>query len=226
MSGSSPIYVQYGCGCSCPSGWLNFDASPTLRLQRLPIIGGLFRHGHTVFPKGVRYGDVVRGLPIADASAQGIYASHVLEHLPQADFWVALHNTFRMLKPGGIFRLVVPDLQARAERYLRDTGLNRPEANSWFMQATGLGRERRSRGLSPLLREAFGRSVHLWMWDENSLAAALHRTGFIGIRRCRFGDCADAAFQQVEEAGRFHDSRAGIEECAMEAVRPARRDSC
>jgi hypothetical protein len=152
--------------------------------------------------------------------------SHVLEHLSHADFWTALHNTFRMLKPGGIFRLVVPDPQARAERYLLDTGLNRPEANSWFMRATRLGRERRSHGLGPLLREAFGRSAHLWMWDENSLAAALHKAGFIGIRRCRFGDCADAAFRQVEEAERVHDSRAGIEECAMEAVRPDRGKSC
>jgi hypothetical protein len=123
---------------------------------------------------------------------QGIYASHVLEHLSCADFWTALDHTLRMLKPGGIFRLVVPDLQARAERYLRDTALNRPEANSWFMQATRLGRERHSRGLGPLLREMFGGSAHLWMWDENSLTAALGKTGFTGIRRCRFGDCADA----------------------------------
>lgn len=226
MNSSAPSYVQYGCGCSCPSGWINFDSSPTLRLQRLPIIGGLFRRGDTVFPQDVRYGDIVKGLPVADASVQGIYASHVLEHLSYDDFWTALHHTFRMLKPGGIFRLVVPDLQARAERYLRDTGLNRPEANSWFMQATRLGRERRSRGLGPLLRETLGGSTHLWMWDENSVAAALRKTGFTGIRRCRFGDCADAAFRQVEEAERFHDSHADIEECAMEAVRPDRRNSC
>ncbi|CAO5043555.1 MULTISPECIES: hypothetical protein [Microcystis] len=28
-------YVQYGCGWSAPSQWRNFDASPTLRFERM-----------------------------------------------------------------------------------------------------------------------------------------------------------------------------------------------
>jgi hypothetical protein len=43
------VYVQYGCGSSAPEGWLNFDAS--LRVQ-LGIRG-------KVFPRNVRYGDIV-----------------------------------------------------------------------------------------------------------------------------------------------------------------------
>jgi len=213
-----PIYVQYGCGQSCPSGWLNFDASPWLWLRTLPLVGRILPLGP--FPRGVRYGDIVTGLPIAAQSVQGVYASHVLEHLSYADFWSALDHTFRMLKPGGIFRLVVPDLQARAERYLHELALGRPEANVWFMRASGLGREHDVPGLGPRLRRTFGRSAHLWMWDEKSLAAALGKAGFARIRRCRFGDCADAVFQQVEDADRFHDGPAGIEECAMEAIKP------
>ena len=34
-------YVQYGCGLSAPHEWLNFDASPILRLQKLPLLGQL-----------------------------------------------------------------------------------------------------------------------------------------------------------------------------------------
>jgi hypothetical protein len=40
---SGPIYLQYGCSQSYPDSWINFDTSPTLRLQRLPVIGGLFK---------------------------------------------------------------------------------------------------------------------------------------------------------------------------------------
>lgn len=224
MTPIDPIYVQYGCGQSCPSGWLNFDASPWLGLRRLPLLGRFLRLGP--FPRGVRYGDIVTGLPIADDSVQGVYASHVLEHLCYADFWSALEHTFRMLRPGGTFRLVIPDLQTRAERYLHDVALGRAEASTWFMRATGLGREDRLRGVGPRLRRMFGRSAHLWMWDEKSLAAALRKTGFTAIRRCRFGDCADAAFRQVEAADRFHDTQADIEECAMEAIKPDRQELC
>jgi Methyltransferase domain len=218
---SQPFYVQYGCGLSCPSGWLNFDASPTLRLQTLPIIGGLFRHGTAVFPQGVLYGDIVKGLPVAEGSVQGVYASHVLEHLSYADFWTALQHTFRMLQPGGIFRLVVPDLKARAKKYIAEVELGHAEASARFMRAAHLGLEQRPRGLSALMRSALGNSAHLWMWDEHSMTAALKKTGFTNIRRCRFGDCKDDAFRRVEDADRFYDSVVAAEECAMEAIKPA-----
>ena len=42
-SGDKKIYVQYGAGNQAVEGWLNFDASPTLRIQKIPIIGRLLR---------------------------------------------------------------------------------------------------------------------------------------------------------------------------------------
>jgi SAM-dependent methyltransferase len=217
---SGPIYLQYGCGQSCPGGWINFDASPTLRLQRLPVVGRLFKRGTTVFPDAVRFGDIVKGLPIADGSVQGIYASHVLEHLSYAEFWTALDHTFRLLKPGGMFRLVVPDLKIRAQKYIERLDSGQAEANAWFMRGAHLGLESPPRGLVAFARSIFGRSAHLWMWDESSLAAALAKTGFVNIRRCRFGDCPDDKFRLAEDAGRFYDAHDGVEECGMEAMKP------
>ena len=63
MKPPSGEYVQYGCGMSCPDLWINFDASPRLRLQRLPIVGRAFQWGKIVFPKNVRYGDIIRAFP-------------------------------------------------------------------------------------------------------------------------------------------------------------------
>lgn len=211
-----PTYVQYGCGLSCPDGWINFDASPTLRLQRLPLIGRLFRWP-PVFPQAVRYGDIVKGLPLPEGSADLIYASHVLEHLSYDDIWRALRNTHRALKPGGVFRLVVPDLQTRAAGYLAKLEQGESQANDWFMRASGLGLESRRKTPMAILRAALGGSQHFWMWDEASMTDALRRTGFIEIRRCRFNDAEDSAFAQVEDPSRFRDPTWGLEECAMEA---------
>jgi len=218
MAVAKPVYVQFGCGFSCPDGWLNFDASPTLRTQRLPLIGRLLARGSVVFPRNVRFGDIVKGLPVADDSASGVYASHVLEHLSRADFSTALAHTFRMLRPGGIFRLVVPDLEARARLYLART--DDTQANDWFMEASHLGEARRETGVIGLLRAALGNSRHLWMWDERAMRAALERQGFVRVRRCTFNDCVDVAFRAVERADRFLDAGLGIDECAMEAVKP------
>ena len=112
-------YVQFGCGACAPATWTNFDASPTLRLQRIPLLGAVLTRGGPRFPRGARYGDIVRGLPVEPGSCRAVYCSHVLEHLSLEDFRTALRNTFSCLRPGGIFRLVVPDFERLAREYLR-----------------------------------------------------------------------------------------------------------
>lgn len=186
------MYVQYGCGFCAPKGWINFDASPTLRFERFPVIGSLYTRNAQRFPANVRYGDIVKGLPIAPASCDGIYASHVLEHLSRADCMTALRNTRRYLKSSGLFRLVVPDLAKIATDYASHGDAHR------FMRDSGLGRERHS-----IIRDALGNSAHLWLWDEGSMTAALRETGFHDVRRAQLNDSADAKFREVEDGGRF-----------------------
>lgn len=63
------LYVQYGRGLSAPIEWKNFDVSPTLRIQKAPLIGGLLKGRlNVVFPSNVLYGDIIKGLPIQDNS--------------------------------------------------------------------------------------------------------------------------------------------------------------
>src|SRR5437870_3987776 len=104
--------LHYGCGVFEAPGWYNWDASPTLRLQRLPLVGAVFRKWLPPhFPASVHFGDIVHGLPLQPDSCEAIYCCHVLEHLALEDLRSALHNTHRYLKVGGIFRLVVPDFE-------------------------------------------------------------------------------------------------------------------
>jgi hypothetical protein len=103
-------YVQYGCGDCAPTSSLNFDCSPTLRFERLPLIGQLYTRNEQRFPQNVLYGELVKGLPIPVGVCGGIFCSYVLEHLSLEEFRVALGGTFEHLRPGGTFRLVLPDL--------------------------------------------------------------------------------------------------------------------
>lgn len=223
MQGSSPLYVQYGCGLSIGEGWINFDNSPTLWLQRLPVLGTLAsrQSGSVVFPAEVRYGDICAGLLVAPNSCAGIYASHVLEHLSFDDFRIALRNTYHMLMPGGLFRLIVPDLEGRARKYLDLLATGSDDANSFFMENSHLGTRQRARSVLSRLREQFGNSKHLWMWDERSMTAELSRVGFVSIRRCRFNDSVDGMFAKVEDSDRFFDETIDASEIAIECARPA-----
>lgn len=207
------LYVQYGCAFSAPAGWVNFDSSPTVRFERLPVVGRLYTKNTTRFPPTVRYGDVVAGLPVETASCRGVYASHVLEHLSLEDCRTALRETLRILAPGGTFRLVVPDLTVYAERYLAGVASRDSVASLRFLEETGLGVRSRPRGPAGLASRLFGNSAHLWMWDEISLRAELDRAGFSTVRRALLGDSEDPMFATAEDPDRFVDA------CALEAKR-------
>ena len=195
-------YVQYGSGRSSPSAWRNFDASPTLRFERLPLIGLLYTKNESRFPSNVEYGDIVKGLPVSTGSCKGVYCSHILEHLSLNEFRTALRNTKEILEPGGIFRLVLPDLEHSARSYI-DNPSN--EAALEFMKETSLGHERRARGLKGLITAWLGNSQHLWMWDYKSIKPELEHSGFVGVRRASFGDSSDPFFGKVEEKVRWDD---------------------
>ena len=198
----SGLYVQYGCGFSAPKGWWNFDSSPVLRFERIPVLGRVYTKNASRFPENVRYGDIVKGLPVQPGSCRGIYCSHILEHLAFDDARRALDHTHRYLEAGGTFRLVVPDLRELARSYLAEES---PTAAHEFMETASLGSRRRARGMLDLLRLWLGNSAHLWMWDEKSLTGTLEEHGFVRVRRCAFGDAADPKFREVEEAERFHN---------------------
>jgi SAM-dependent methyltransferase len=191
-------YVQFGCGLSAPSSWENYDASPTLRLQRLPIVGGMV--GGPKFPEIVRYGDIRNGLSLPDACVDAVYCSHTLEHLSLDDLRTALRQTLRILRPGGTFRFVLPDLRKLARDYVAsgDAG-----AAVTFMERSLLGRRSRPKGVQGLLRLWIGNAEHMWMWDYESLAAELASAGFAGVRRAQFGDSAIGQFKDVESEARW-----------------------
>jgi SAM-dependent methyltransferase len=204
MDPESQFYVHYGCGTTAPPSWTNFDISPTLRLQKIPLLVSIARRKGPTFPKNVRYGDIVRGLPVSPGSCKAVYCSHVLEHLSLEDLKIALRHTLEILRPDGIFRMVLPDLEVHAREYVAalDAG-EEPRPATKFMKDAWLGMEWRQRGIEGALRAWLGNSMHLWMWDYKSLSAELADAGFTRIRRAQFGDSEEPRFKDVEEPHRW-----------------------
>src|SRR5262245_16197953 len=64
--------------------------------------------------------DLSRGIPFADDSVDIVYHSHVLEHLDRPIARAFLLEARRVLKPGGMIRIVVPDFESACRAYLRD----------------------------------------------------------------------------------------------------------
>ena len=192
------LYVQFGCGLCAPEGWRNFDASPRLRAEKFPVFGRFIRP--PLFPKNCEYGDIVKGLPLSPGTCDVLYSSHVLEHLSLEDLRIALTNVFSLLKPGGVFRSVVPDLEGAAQKYLASEADDRAIE---FLKTTSLGKRARARKVIGWAHELLGNASHLWMWDFRGLAAELKKVGFTEIRRASYGDTDDPMIARVESEGRW-----------------------
>jgi predicted SAM-dependent methyltransferase len=111
-----------------------------------------------------------------------------------------LRNTKNILRSGGVFRLVLPDLEYLARSYLDNAS---KEAAIDFMRETYLGHESRARGYKALISMWLGNSQHLWMWDIQSIQLELENAGFCDVRRAFFGDSSDMKFGEVEEISRW-----------------------
>ncbi len=96
---SGSLLVNLGCGSVYHPDWVNLDSIPA---------GDL-----------VRRWDIRRPLPFKAGEVDACYASHVLEHLPRSSAEDLLQECRRVLKPGGIIRLAVPDLEGIASAYLK-----------------------------------------------------------------------------------------------------------
>lgn len=95
--------VNIGCGSVFHPAWVNLDLSPP--------------------DPAVRRWEARRGLPFTDSMVDVCYASHVLEHLEPERGAQLLGDCYRVLKPGGIVRIVVPDLEVIAQLYLENLAL-------------------------------------------------------------------------------------------------------
>ncbi len=134
--------LNVGCGRCFHPTWTNIDlvaASPEVRQY-----------------------DLRRGLPYDDDFFDGVYHSHVLEHLTPESAASMLAECRRVLKPGGVLRVVVPDLESIARQYLNSVDeVDRDPtdlaiANHQWMTLELLDQMTRQRGggrMGPLMRD-------------------------------------------------------------------------
>jgi predicted SAM-dependent methyltransferase len=196
-------YIQFGSGNIYVSGWENYDSSPTLIIQQIPLLGKILeKRLNVIFDKGIIYGDIVKGLPLEENSVDGIFSSHTLEHLSYCDFKTALINCYKYLRPGGRMRTIMPNLDYYVQKYIENKSIN-DLASVDFMKSSFLGRYESRKTLKLRLVEMFSNSRHQWLWDKNSFKEELNSHGFCRINDFKFGSCDDSNFLKPEREYQF-----------------------
>ena len=129
MTVAAELKLNIGCGTSGIDGWVNIDNSPSILLSRFPFGRRIFRTPD--WPRDVRRADVRKRIPFPDSSVSCIYSSHTFEHFTYEESLAVARECFRVLRPGGILRIVVPDLGIMVRDYL--AGVADPMASHKFV---------------------------------------------------------------------------------------------
>jgi hypothetical protein len=206
------LWVNVGSGPNAPSGWTSIDGSWQAWLAQRRLLAGVARLvtgrdvGH--WPKGIVCRNVRRGLGLKPGSAAVVFSSHLIEHLHRSDALALLRDAHRALKPGGVCRVITPDLGVFVAAYVgtRDaSGLAGDRLQESLLlhpadpPSTGT--------LLGLYRQATAFDHHKWVYDGASLCALFAAAGFQAPRVCGFldSDVPAERLAQVEHADRVRD---------------------
>jgi predicted SAM-dependent methyltransferase len=148
--------------------------------------------------------DIRDGLPIETDSLDYIVSIHALPMIHFDELVPVLEELRRMLKPGGVLRLGLPDLDRGVRAYLEGD-------RTYF--AVGDEHARSIGGKFALHMLWYGHSVA--MFTAEFAQELLERAGFVRVARCGFGESA-AGLEGITDL----DNREQ-ESFFIEAVKPA-----
>lgn len=150
--------VHLGAGGHRMDGWINVDVLP----DSVDLLA-----------------DFARALPFRSESVRLIHSEDLLEHLELEQGKVLLRECHRVLKPGGVMRLLTPDLRALIQRVYIDRNARHLAWCNDTLAANGA-----CEALNMHLRM---NGEHRFVYDEEHLTRVLRATGF-RVRRVRWNE--------------------------------------
>jgi predicted SAM-dependent methyltransferase len=194
MTDAGELKLNIGCGTSGIGGWVNLDNSPSILLSRLPLGRRIFRTPD--WPRDVRRADVRKRIPFPDSSVWCIYSSHTFEHFTYEESRTVARECHRVLRPGGVLRIVVPDLGILVRDYLADSA--DAMASHRFISRLLL-----TAGLRDIVHAG---AHHKQMFDARSLVHVLREVGFPTPEVSTFGSSRIAQIAEIELESRRSES--------------------
>jgi predicted SAM-dependent methyltransferase len=185
--------LNLGCGPVQPEGWVNVDHSYRARLATtLPRLDrALVRArvlSETEFRPGLAAVNLEKTLPWATDSVDAIYGGEMLEHFTEANATALLRECVRVLRPGGVLRMRVPDNATFWGNYLREYEAMRARPRSEWTDDHARWTRMFFDDICVKPRVGFFGHFHKWMFDEVSLCVAFERVGLVDVSRRAYLD--------------------------------------
>ena len=151
------VLLNVGCGPFPDDNFINLDYAWTPQLD-------------------VCWDIVKKPYPFPDQSFEGIFTEHCLEHIPFDKCLENLKEFYRLLKPGGTVRIIVPDGEIYCDLYEKrktDPSVTLPYGENEGTAMISINRIFRNHG-------------HLFIYDFETFKYLLMQAGFTVINKEHF----------------------------------------
>ena len=167
--------LHWGCGSWRPDGWINSDQKegPGIDISC----------------------DIRNGLPLETGSIDYAVSIHALPEVPYPDLGVVLGELRRVLKPGGVLRLSLPDLDRTIRAYLRGDSSHFPIPDE---DAASLG----AKFVVHLIWYGYTRTF----FTHDFIVEQLFKAGFTRVEQCAYRETRSPHPEIVELDNREEES--------------------
>jgi ubiquinone/menaquinone biosynthesis C-methylase UbiE len=190
---AAELKLHLGCGANVLPGWVNTDMEPS------PLVD---------------YLDATKRFPFADNSFAAAFCEHLIEHMEKAQAQFLLQEVCRVLRPGGLFRVVTPSLENFARVALEPESAAAQKYLGFFRRYVSNPQA----DISDAINMLFYGHGHRHIYRVNELAAMFQRAGFSEMRAMPAGTYANPVFNGVDGHGKvIGEEINAIEAFAIEA---------
>lgn len=153
-----PVKLNIGCGTDYKKGWINIDNNSDNNIDKLDLNW-----------------DLRNPLPFEENSVDFVFNEHFFEHLTIDEAQITIKDLMRVLKPGGVMRIAMPDLERVVNNYLH-TPLNKdPVIKKFKMDYIKTKAE--------WMNISFRWWGHKWLYDWEELERRLREAGYPNANR-------------------------------------------
>lgn len=167
------IKLNVGCGTDYKNGWINIDNNSDNNIDKLDLNW-----------------DLRNALPFEEDSADFIFNEHFIEHLTIEEAKNIIKDLMRVLKPGGVMRIAMPDLESVVDHYL-NVPLNKdPVIKDFHLEFVETRAE--------WINMSFRWWGHKWLYDWEELQRRLSEAGYSKVKRCKLRESKHRELRNLE----------------------------
>lgn len=167
------VKLNIGCGTDYKDGWINIDNNSDNNIEKLDLNW-----------------DLRTPLPFHDDSIDFIFNEHFIEHLSVEEAKNTIQDLMRVLKPGGVMRIAMPDLEIVVNNYLHVPLNKDPIIRTYKMDFIKTRAE--------WMNMSFSWWGHKWLYDWEELQRRLREAGYNKIQRCKINESSHPELRNLE----------------------------